>query len=151
MLTITRSPLASPALRTMASASCHVAPSSPLFRPSASTLPHVLFPITPRTPKDQYPNTAGTPVCGSYFPQTGVEELPARLSYFSFVGNCSTPCRRLSVPCSPSSGASTPTPMFASIPSITSHGSALTAAIERHASVRRRTTILLFYTNAYIS
>lgn len=103
MLSVTRSPLTSPALRTMASASSYIAtPSSPLSYPPSSSLPHTRLPPSMGIPREPYPNTPGKPVYGSYF---------------NFVGASTTPSR-FNGPCSPACGSLTPVPVSPSFPSI---------------------------------
>lgn len=128
MLAISRSPLNSPSLRTIASASSYITtPSSPLSRSSHSTISHIRLPTTAKSPRDHHPSSPGTPVHGSYF---------------NLVGTSSSPFR-LSAACSPASGFSTPSPVMP-VSSILSHGNAASSAVEQLEIVSDITVVLLF-------
>ncbi|KAF8573760.1 hypothetical protein K439DRAFT_930346 [Ramaria rubella] len=102
MLTIARTPLTSPALRTVTLASSHVsqafpfqysaAPSSPLSRPAYSPLTYVRMPSS-RATRDLY----NTPTLRS----------PGLGGYFN-LGPMSSPTGNFSTPCSPKFAASPP-------------------------------------------
>jgi hypothetical protein len=107
MLSLTRSPLTSPAIRTVISASSytsfpfhHAAPSSPLSRQTHS-LSQRNLPGSPRVPREPTAQIPGSPTFGSYFNLGAQATSPSHLGSPQFLA---LPQIVVNMPPAPSSG-----------------------------------------------